>query len=42
MIKKNKGQKKLNPFAKDLRTPKYKQRSIKSRKIYNRKKKTIT
>jgi len=42
MIKKNKEQKKLNPFAKDLRTPKFKQRSIKSRKIYNRKKKTIT
>ena len=42
MIKKNKGQKKLNPFAKDLRTLKYKQRSIKNKKIYNRKKKNIT
>ena len=42
MIKKNSGQKKSNTIAKDLRTPKYKQRSIKSKKIYNRKKKTIT
>jgi len=42
MIKKNRGQKKSNPIAKDLRTPKYKPRSIKSKKVYNRKKKTIT
>ena len=41
MIKKKKKQKKSNPIAKDLRTPKYKQRSVKSKKIYNRKKKTI-
>jgi len=40
MIKKK--QKKLNPIAKDLRTPKYKQRAVKSKKIYNRKKKTIS
>jgi len=42
MIKKKKIQKKSNPIAKDLRTPKYKQRSVKSKKIYNRKKKTIS
>ena len=42
MIKKNKKQKKSNPIAKDLRTPKYTQRSIKNKKIYNRKKKNIT
>jgi len=42
MIKKNMGQKKSNLIAKDLRTPKYKQRSLKSKKIYNRKKKTIS
>jgi len=42
MIKKNKRQKKSNPIAKDLRSPKYKQQSIKSKKIYNRKKKTIS
>jgi len=41
MIKKNKRQKKLNPIAKDLRTPKYKQQSVKSKKIYNRKKENI-
>ena len=28
---------KKNPIAKDLRTPKYKKRIIKSKKIYNRK-----
>tara|TARA_B100000700_G_C14810374_1_gene744870 strand:+ start:261 stop:383 length:123 start_codon:yes stop_codon:yes gene_type:complete len=39
VIKKNK--KKQNPFAKDLRSPKYKQRTVKSKKIYNRKKKKI-
>ena len=42
MIKKKKKQKKSNPIAKDLRSPKYKQRSVKSKKIYNRKKKTIS
>ena len=42
MIKKNKIQKKSNPIAKYLRTPEYKQRSIKNKKIYNRKKKNIT
>ena len=31
--------KKSNPFAKDLRTPKYKKRTVKNKKIYNRKKK---
>ena len=31
-----------NPFAKDLRSPKYKKRTLKSRKIYDRKKKNIT
>jgi len=34
--------KKQNPIAKDLRTPKYKQRTVKSKKVYNRKKKNIT
>tara|TARA_Y100000748_G_scaffold272012_1_gene245676 strand:- start:63 stop:179 length:117 start_codon:yes stop_codon:yes gene_type:complete len=34
--------KKQNPIAKDLRSPKYKQRTIKSKKIYNRKKKNTT
>ena len=29
--------KSLNPYAKEVRTPKYKQRIIKSKKIYNRK-----
>jgi len=29
--------KKSNPVAKELRTPKYKQRSIKSKKVYDRK-----
>ena len=37
-----KTKKKQNPVAKDLRTPKYKQQTVKSKKIYNRKKKTIT
>ena len=41
MIKK-KNKKNKNPIAKDLRTPKYQQRSVKSKKIYNRKKKTIS
>tara|TARA_Y100000590_G_scaffold387676_1_gene461440 strand:+ start:878 stop:1000 length:123 start_codon:yes stop_codon:yes gene_type:complete len=39
MKKKSKKQKKMNPIAKDLRTPKYQQRTIKNKKIYNRKKK---
>tara|TARA_B100001142_G_C13706328_1_gene411900 strand:- start:144 stop:260 length:117 start_codon:yes stop_codon:yes gene_type:complete len=34
--------KKQNPIAKDLRGPKYKQRTVKSKKIYNRKKKNTT
>tara|TARA_B100001741_G_scaffold255402_1_gene217879 strand:- start:329 stop:448 length:120 start_codon:yes stop_codon:yes gene_type:complete len=37
-----KKEKKQNPIAKDLRSPKYKQRTIKNKKIYNRKKKIIT
>ena len=40
MNKKNK--KKQNPMAKDLRSPKFKQRIVKSKKVYNRKKKNIT
>tara|TARA_B100001250_G_scaffold159027_1_gene136565 strand:- start:41 stop:163 length:123 start_codon:yes stop_codon:yes gene_type:complete len=38
--KKNK--KKQNHIAKDLRSPKFKQRIVKSKKVYNRKKKNIT
>jgi len=38
--KKNK--KKQNPIAKDLRSSKYKQRIVKSKKIYNRKKKSTS
>jgi len=38
-MSKIKKQKKLNPMAQDLRTPKYKQRVVKNKKIYNRKKK---
>tara|TARA_B100000676_G_scaffold147942_1_gene146198 strand:- start:176 stop:292 length:117 start_codon:yes stop_codon:yes gene_type:complete len=34
--------KKHNAIAKDLRSPKYKQRTVKSKKIYNRKKKNTT
>jgi len=34
--------KKQNLIAKDLRSPKYKQRTVKSKKIYNRKKKNTT
>ena len=41
MSRKTKKRKKLNPIAKDLRSTKYKQRSVKSKKIYNRKKKNI-
>tara|TARA_B100000965_G_scaffold341962_1_gene310954 strand:- start:117 stop:236 length:120 start_codon:yes stop_codon:yes gene_type:complete len=37
-----KKEKKQNPIAKDLRSPKYKQRTVKNKKIYNRKKKIIT
>jgi len=40
MKRKNKS-KKSNPIAKDLRTSKYKQRTIKNKKVYNRKKKNI-
>tara|TARA_B100001250_G_scaffold232374_1_gene199535 strand:- start:245 stop:367 length:123 start_codon:yes stop_codon:yes gene_type:complete len=39
---KKKKLKKANPIAKDLRSPKYKQRTVKSKKIYNRKKKSIS
>jgi len=38
MKNKAKRKKKSNPFAKDLRTPKYKQRLIGNKKAYNRKK----
>ena len=41
MIKKSRKQSKANPVAKDLRTPKYKQRLVKSKKAYDRKKKNI-
>jgi phage terminase small subunit len=37
-MKENKKQKKSNPVAKDLRTPKYKQRLVENKKIYDRKK----
>ena len=37
-----KKEKKQNPIAKELRSPKYKQRTIKNKKVYNRKKKIIT
>tara|TARA_Y100001970_G_C14259829_1_gene879235 strand:+ start:33871 stop:33999 length:129 start_codon:yes stop_codon:yes gene_type:complete len=40
MKNQNEKSKKNNPMAKDLRTPKYKQKTIKSKKIYNRKKKS--
>tara|TARA_B100000959_G_C14384649_1_gene379617 strand:+ start:221 stop:343 length:123 start_codon:yes stop_codon:yes gene_type:complete len=36
-----KTKKKQNPMAKDLRSTKYKQRIVKSKKLYNRKKKNI-
>ena len=39
MLSKIKKRKILNPIAKDLRSPKYKQRSVKNKTIYNRKKK---
>jgi len=38
---KKKKLKKANPIAKDLRSPKYKQRTVKNKKVYNRKKKII-
>tara|TARA_B100001013_G_C24389711_1_gene355591 strand:- start:178 stop:306 length:129 start_codon:yes stop_codon:yes gene_type:complete len=41
MIKKVKKIIKSNPIAKDLRTSKYKQQLVKSKKTYNRKKKII-
>ena len=41
MIKKAKKYKKSNPIAKDLRTTKYKQRLVTSKKIYHRSKKII-
>ena len=36
-----KNKKKRNPMAKDLRSPKYKQRSLKNKNIYNLNKKKI-
>ena len=39
-MKKN-TKKKINPIVKDLRSSKYKQRIVKSKKIYNRKNKNI-
>ena len=41
MTKKNNKLKKSNPIAKDLRTPKFKQRQLKNKKVYNRKKDKI-
>ena len=41
MSKKVRRRKKTNPIAKDLRTPKYKQRLVSSKKNYTRKKKNI-
>ena len=40
MNKKN--NKKQNPIAKELRSPKYKQRAVKNKKVYSRKKKNIS
>ena len=42
MLKNKKKQKKLNPIAKDLGTPKYRMRVVKNKKIYNRKKKKFS
>ena len=39
-MKSKKSPKKSNPMAKELRSPKYKQRTIKNKKAYNRKKNT--
>ena len=39
-MKSKKNNKKSNPMAKELRSPKYKQRMIKNKKAYNRKKNT--
>ncbi len=39
-MKLKKNLKKSNPMAKELRSPKYKQRMIKNKKAYNRKKNT--
>ena len=36
-MKSKKNPKKSNPMAKELRSPKYKQRAIKSKKAYTRK-----
>tara|TARA_B100001123_G_C14648557_1_gene764735 strand:- start:455 stop:583 length:129 start_codon:yes stop_codon:yes gene_type:complete len=41
MTKKVKTQKRTNPMAKELRSPKYKQRKVISKKIYTRKKKNL-
>ena len=37
-MKSKKNPKKSNPMAKELRSPKYKQRTVKSKKTYDRKK----
>ena len=39
-MKSKKNHKKSNPRAKELRSPKYNQRTIKNKKVYNRKKNT--
>ena len=36
-MKSKKNSKKSNPMAKELRSPKYKQRTVKSKKAYTRK-----
>ena len=41
MIKRKKQKKKNNPIAKELSSPKYMKQVIKSKKIYDRKKKSI-
>tara|TARA_B100000029_G_C17517021_1_gene938491 strand:- start:1173 stop:1301 length:129 start_codon:yes stop_codon:yes gene_type:complete len=41
MIKRKKQKKKNNPIAKELSSTKYMKQVIKSKKIYNRKKKNI-
>tara|TARA_B100001559_G_scaffold14433_1_gene12307 strand:+ start:111 stop:239 length:129 start_codon:yes stop_codon:yes gene_type:complete len=42
MIKSKKEKRKNNPIAKELRSSKYKKQVVKSKKIYNRKKKSIS
>ena len=41
MVKKLKKQKSFNPIAKNLRTPKYKSRIVRNKKIYSRKKNNL-